>query len=511
MKENDDSDDDNFQNKDISKKIPCDISGIKEENRSLFCSDLELSNQELNKINNNNNGIKNVYNTNTYNIKQNFSKSNSNNIEQKKTNEIEDCYNDIKDSITEKKSVNNNQSNINNVVNKRNIESNIKILTYIWKSKMLISGYYEFEILFTKKDTSNNKILAQRTMYRSYHDIEILYQGLIVYNPGCLIPKIPGKTFWENNKNIIEERKYQLENYLGYICKHIYLSNNPIFLIFISDEFERYREKVNNNDDSYSIYNLIKYGINESYKYSKVFLLNKVLSSSSLNNEIEANNPNLNIEISDKRLRDEKLRLEKIIIGTEKFITSLNEEITSVSEKIESMKNLHKISEILKDSNFRVELNQNNIDEKFLEQKNFFSMESIVYLKMSENYEKYIKKIKEINKNLIKYKEVTEAMTEAFIRKEKFELEYKKEKNADFSVGKNQLDKIREMGEQVRQIEIQFFEELSNYHKKIENMFSIYANDYIDIKNNTDRQNQIILMNNKVSIITNQNKEDKEK
>ena len=130
---------------------------------------------------------------------------------------------------------------------------------------------------------------------------------------------------------------------------------------------------------------------------------------------------------------------------------------------------------------------------------------------MSENYEKYIKKIKEINKNLIKYKEVTEAMTEAFIRKEKFELEYKKEKNADFSVGKNQLDKIREMGEQVRQIEIQFFEELSNYHKKIENMFSIYANDYIDIKNKTDRQNQIILMNNKVSIITNQNKEDKEK
>ena len=40
------------------------------------------------------------------------------------------------------------------------------------------------------------------------------------------------------------------------------------------------------------------------------------------------------------------------------------------------------------------------------------------------------------------------------------------------------------MSEQVRQIEIQFFEELSNYHKKIENMFSVYANDYIDIKKN---------------------------
>ena len=492
MKEND-NEDDNFQNQDISKKMPMDISEIKEEGKSLFCSGMELPNNGGIKESNNKNGIKNVYYTNTYNIKKKNEKTESKTIENMDTKEIEDCYNDLKQSITEKE-LNINKSNLSNINESKNIESNIKILTYIWKSKMLISGYYEFEILFTKKDTSKNKILAQRTMYRSYHDIEILYQGLILYNPGCLIPKIPEKTFWENNKDLVEERKNQLENYLGYICKHVYLSKNPIFLIFISDEFERYREKIKDNDDSYSIYNLIKYGINESYKYSKVFILNKLLSSSSINNETE-NNPNINIEISDKRLRDEKLRLEKIITGTEKFIASLSEEITSVSEKIESMKNLHKISEILKDSNFRVELNQNNIDEKFLEQKNYFSMESIVYLKMSENYENYIKKIKDIHKSLIKYKEVTEAMTEAFIRKEKVDLEFRKEKNADFSVGKNQLEKIREMGESVRQIEIQFFEELSNYHKNIENMFSTYANNYIDIKNKTDRQNQIILMN----------------
>ena len=490
MKEND-SDDENFQNQDITKKIPMDISEIKEEGKSFFCSDMELPNNGGTSESKNKNGVKSVYNTNTYNIKTKIPKTESKNIEKMDTNEIEDCYNDLKKSITEKEI---NKSNISNINDNKNIESNIKILTYIWKSKMLISGYYEFEILFTKKDITKNKILAQRTMYRSYHDIEILYEGLILYNPGCLIPKIPEKSFWENNKDVVEERKNQLENYLGYICKHVYLSKNPIFLIFISDEFERYREKIKDKDDSYSIYNLIKYGINESYKYSKVFILNKLLSSSSINNEAEKN-ANLNIEISDKRLRDEKLRLEKIITGTEKFISSLSEEITSVSEKIESMKNLHKISEILKDSNFRVELNQNNIDEKFLEQKNYFSMESIVYLKMSENYENYIKKIKDIHKNLIKYKEVTEAMTEAFIRKEKVDLEFKKEKNADFSVGKNQLEKIRDMGEQVRQIEIQFFEELSNYHKNIENMFSTYANNYIDIKNKTDRQNQIILMN----------------
>ena len=216
------------------------------------------------------------------------------------------------------------------------------------------------------------------------------------------------------------------------------------------------------------------------------------MSSSNANNEIS--NGNLTIEISDKRLRDEKNRLEKVITGTEKFISSLGEEIASVSQKIESMKNMNKISNILKDSNFRVELNQNNIDDSFLNQKNFFSLESIVYIKMAENYEIYVTKIKEIHKNLIKYKEVTEALTEAFIRKEKVELDYNREKNADFSMGNDQ-QKIRELTENYRNVEIQFFEELSNYHKNIENMFSVYANNYIDIKNKTDKNNQLILMN----------------
>ena len=78
-----------------------------------------------------------------------------------------------------------------------------------------------------------------------------------------------------------------LENYLGYICKHIYLSKNPIFLIFISDEFERYRDKINeNNNDNFSIYSLVKLCVNESYKYSKNLISNKLKSSSNANNEI---------------------------------------------------------------------------------------------------------------------------------------------------------------------------------------------------------------------------------
>ena len=89
---------------------------------------------------------------------------------------------------------------MSNIKDKSNIESSIIILTYKWKTKMLFSGYYDFEIFFTKKRTKSNKILAQRTMYRSYNDLKILYQRLILYNPGCLIETVPLKILEEQQR-----------------------------------------------------------------------------------------------------------------------------------------------------------------------------------------------------------------------------------------------------------------------------------------------------------------------
>ena len=105
-------------------------------------------------------------------------------------------------------------------------------------------------------------------------------------------------------------------------------------------------------------------------------------------------------------------------------------------------------------------------------------------------FENYINVVKKIHKQLIKYQEVTQALIDAFIRKEKYIMEYKQKKNN----GGNP-DELRKMEQQISINEIQLFEEISNYHENIENMFSTYANNYIDIKNKTDRQNQIVLMN----------------
>ena len=69
-----------------------------------------------------------------------------------------------------------------------------------------------------------------------------------------------------------------------HIIQILLISKNKIFLIFISDELERYHDKIKENiNESFSIYSLIKLYLNESYKLSKNFISNKLLSSSSSN------------------------------------------------------------------------------------------------------------------------------------------------------------------------------------------------------------------------------------
>ena len=151
---------------------------------------------------------------------------------------------EVDNNENEENNINNNNenNNINNNENNNNqfeYESEIKVLDYIWKPQMVyITGHYEFEILLTKKEMKKNKIISQKTIYRRYTDLEILYDGLIKYNPGCLIPELPEKIFWMNvstgsNKNLLDKRKTKIEKYLNYINKHYYLSKNPVFQINI--------------------------------------------------------------------------------------------------------------------------------------------------------------------------------------------------------------------------------------------------------------------------------------
>jgi hypothetical protein len=253
---------------------------------------------------------------------------------------------EVDNNENEENNINNNNenNNINNNENNNNqfeYESEIKVLDYIWKPQMVyITGHYEFEILLTKKEMKNNKIISQKTIYRRYTDLEILYDGLIKYNPGCLIPELPEKIFWMNvstssNKNLLDKRKTKIEKYLNYINKHYYLSKNPVFLIFLSDDFERYK---NDLKDGKNLYKLIKNKYNNYMNYV-----------------ISRQKKFFNIELDDKNLQKEKERLNKILTGINMLIEFLKNEIEQINIQFDSLEEISKISNFFSDASFSLE------------------------------------------------------------------------------------------------------------------------------------------------------------
>ena len=111
----------------------------------------------------------------------------------------------------------------------------IVITNYEWKKSLIVAGHYEFIIKITDEEG------VERTITRRFSHIEKLQEGLIKYDPGCFIPAIPEKSIWYNicvsNQSKAESRKQALEKYLNYIYNHKYLSENPVFKKFLSDDF----------------------------------------------------------------------------------------------------------------------------------------------------------------------------------------------------------------------------------------------------------------------------------
>ena len=99
------------------------------------------------------------------------------------------------------------------------------------------------------------KCLIIKKIKIRYSDLEILNDGLIRYNPGCRIPPLPEKSVWcnlyVNNDSHLGKRKRQIEEYLNYIHLHKYLSQNQIYLIFLSDDFEQYKNDYNKKNTFY--------------------------------------------------------------------------------------------------------------------------------------------------------------------------------------------------------------------------------------------------------------------
>ena len=106
----------------------------------------------------------------------------------------------------------------------------VSIQDYKLESKYMVKGYYNFEIK-VKYENELDTLLKKR-----YSEIKKLYKTLLLKCPGCLIPKIPSKTFVMKYFHITEEErlkiKSSIEKFLKYIIKHPILIENKFVLNF---------------------------------------------------------------------------------------------------------------------------------------------------------------------------------------------------------------------------------------------------------------------------------------
>ena len=106
----------------------------------------------------------------------------------------------------------------------------VSVQDYKLESKYMVKGYYNFEIK-VKYENELDTLLKKR-----YNEIKKLYKTLLLKCPGCLIPKIPSKTFVMKYFHITEEErlkiKSNIEKFLKYIIKHPILIENKFVLNF---------------------------------------------------------------------------------------------------------------------------------------------------------------------------------------------------------------------------------------------------------------------------------------
>jgi len=208
---------------------------------------------------------------------------------------------------------------------------------------MLITGHYEFEILI--KTLANYK---ERIIFRRFSDIEWLHKGLVKYNPGCRIPIIPEKNLWANlnvnNDQLIEKRKKLIEEYLNYINRHIFLSLNPNYIIFLSDDFEKNRI---DNDKKDTLYEKITH---YTSKIPSIFKSEKMKGLTSIDD--------------NKKLEKDRENLVRLLKAVNDLKINMQEFLKINEEKTEAVKNLllsaKKIQNVSLDFNYSVSILENN-------------------------------------------------------------------------------------------------------------------------------------------------------
>jgi hypothetical protein len=343
--------------------------------------------------------------------------------------------------------------------------SKIKVYDFVWKWDYYgIKGHYLFKIKINSSENSQE-------IERRFSQIESLYELLIKLNPGCRIPKLPEKSVWlnlaVNSENEVKKRQNEIEDFLNYVSQHKYLSQNPYFLEFIS----------NNLTDSSSL----KSSIEDKTKSKGIF--SKVSSfSNSLFNYLgnkKQDSQGFSIIKGNNNLNDERENFLRLSKGLKEITKTLEEHIEINENKIKLLGNVYKLSKEMKYNGLEFNNKKNNSTETIDDFDNEKSPNDI------KNINKNITLINQICDEEIHYQDILKKEILNDILKFQIEIDdiieiFQRRENI---VKKNKEDKLNEEQENfIKELDEQLLYEIGKFKNYREKDLLIYLKNFYSKK-----------------------------
>ena len=281
-----------------------------------------------------------------------------------------------------------------------------------------------------------------------------------------------------NNLEGVNIRKKKMENFLNYINKHNYLSRNPVFLIFISDDFERYKNEIREGVTFFDI----------CQKKVKEIIIGEKKQTHHI------------LDLSEENIKKEKLRFQRIEKGVEMSADFIKNILSEIKIKSKTLLKISEVTQILNNSNFQLEVN--GVDNDFVVMKAEYKLESDCYKSIVEKLNGYAGKIELLNENVVNYRNIVIALIEIFERKKQIDFELQKEKNEEFLQNKEGINK---MGKLANELNIQFIEELNNFKENLEKNYLSYIEQFFSLKKQMEEETKYSFSGERFGVVNNTN------
>lgn len=281
-----------------------------------------------------------------------------------------------------------------------------------------------------------------------------------------------------NNLEGVNIRKKKMENFLNYINKHNYLSRNPVFLIFISDDFERYKNEIREGVTFFDI----------CQKKVKEIIIGEKKQTHHI------------LDLSEENIKKEKLRFQRIEKGVEMSADFIKNILSEIKIKSKTLLKISEVTQILNNSNFQLEVN--GVDNDFVVMKAEYKLESDCYKSIGERLNGYAGKIELLNENVVNYRNIVIALIEIFERKKQIDFELQKEKNEEFLQNKEGINK---MGKLANELNIQFIEELNNFKENLEKNYLSYIEQFFSLKKQMEEETKYSFSGERFGVVNNTN------